>query len=318
MSGGACFTPRLKVRPEYPSATYVIKKTLLSYARVSCLCMLAALSLEPFYQRITKALFSSGHSERLVFTLFTLAVHTGTYVLCNGFFYIAEHFGWLIEYKFQRKPYQIPSTALIRRTLLEAAVNQLVTGPPVVWFFFLAFKYFGMPSMSTQLPHWLTVLGSFALANFINDIGFYFSHRLVHSKFLYAKIHKQHHTYNGSIGITAEYASPIEQILSNQLPSIGGCLFFGAHPLVFFVWIIARLQQTYEGHSGFCFYGTFLHSIGLTYADGAAYHDFHHSGNRGNFGALWLDWICGTMDAWVALGGTEGYIKLCAENAKQK
>ena len=36
-------------------------------------------------------------------------------------------------------------------------------------------------------------------------------------------------------------------------------MFFGAHPLVFWVWVLYRLEQTYEGHSGFCFHGTFLH-----------------------------------------------------------
>ena len=90
---------------------------------------------------------------------------------------------------------------------------------------------------------------------------------------------------------------------------------------------MARLHQTYEGHSGYCkvyiicthltlfsnpslgFYGTFLHKIGLTYSEGAAFHDFHHTGNRGNFGGpVYLDYFFGTMDAWFLLGGTQGYV----------
>jgi hypothetical protein len=51
-----------------------------------------------------------------------------------------------------------------------------------------------------------------------NDVFFYLSHRIVHHKSIYGYVHKQHHTYTGTIGVAAEYASPIEQILSNQAP----------------------------------------------------------------------------------------------------
>merc|ERR1711943_41191 len=116
--------------------------------------------------------------------------------------------------------------------------------------------------------------GLFAMSILLNDVAFYVAHRTIHHKRLYSWIHKQHHSYTGSVGFAAEYAHPIEQVFANQLPSVAGCLFFGAHPLIFFVWLGGRLQQTYEGHSGFCFHGTWLHTIGLTNADAAAYHDF--------------------------------------------
>jgi hypothetical protein len=65
------------------------------------------------------------------------------------------------------------------------------------------------------------------------------------------------------------------------MPTIGGCLFFGCHgsALLFFVWLTYRLKQTYEAHSGFCFRGSLLWKLGLSNADAAAYHDFHHTGN---------------------------------------
>jgi hypothetical protein len=43
--------------------------------------------------------------------------------------------------------------------------------------------------------------------------GFYWTHRLFHSKYFYAKYHKQHHEYAGTIGFAAEYAHPLEQII---------------------------------------------------------------------------------------------------------
>ena len=205
--------------------------------------------------------------------------------------------------------FQVPTWGLLVKTWTEAGINQLVTGPVVAFYVYPIFTYFGLTSLVAPIPAFLPMAKSFLIASVFNEVGFYFTHRLVHSPMLYAKIHKQHHTYSGTIGFAAEYAHPIEQIFSNQLPTIGGILFFGAHPLVFYVWLFTRLQQTYEGHSGYCFYDTWLYKLGLTNADNAAYHDFHHSGNRGNFGALYLDWAFGTYDAWVDMGGTPGYLE---------
>lgn len=319
MSGGACFSPRLKVRPAYPSRLKVLTGTLAGYVRVSTMCTVLTYAAWTAFNSFVVTALGWGLNENAVFALLVTIVHTGCYTSINGFFLACEHQGWLEQYRFERKPIQKVKWKLLLKTWTEAFIGQLVTGPVVAYFGYEAFRYFGMPLLASgSLPPFWSIFASFWLAHFFNDVGFYWSHRLVHHKKLYALIHKQHHTYTGSIGFAAEYAHPVEQIFSNSLPSIGGCLFFGAHPLVFFVWLAARLQQTYEGHSGYCFYGTFLHRIGFTNANGAAYHDYHHSGNRGNFGALWLDYLGGTMDAWIELGGTEGYIRSCNELRKDQ
>ena len=320
-AGGACFTPRLKVRPQYPSAAKVFLHTALSYVRVPVLCVLVSLAVQGLYRSVVSNFLASGWSERSIFVGLSFLVHTGCYTSINGFFFACEKYGWFREYQFDRKPYQIPSDALLRRTFWEAFVSQCITTPVGLWFLYPVFGYFGMPPLLSPLPlSFARISAGFATAHFVNDVGFYWSHRIVHHRKLYKYIHKQHHTYTGSIGVAAEYASPFESIISNALPTIGGMLFFGCHGSFLFllVWLAARLQQTYEAHSGFCFYGTWPYTIfGLTNADACAYHDFHHSGNCGNFGAVWLDWTFGTMDFWVQLGGTQGYIELCRKNASE-
>lgn len=124
---------------------------------------------------------------------------------------------------------------------------------------------------------------------------------------------------NSTISIAAENAHPIEAIGANLVPSIGGCFLLGSHPLVFFVWLAWRLEQTYEAHSGYCFHGTFLHRIGLTNADSTAFHDFHHTENKGAFGSEFTDHFFGTMDRWIQVGRAEGYVKLAREqHAREK
>ena len=42
--------------------------------------------------------------------------------------------------------------------------------------------------------------------------AFYFAHRALHHPALYARFHKQHHEYKGSVGFAAEYATLVEQV----------------------------------------------------------------------------------------------------------
>jgi len=112
------------------------------------------------------------------------------------------------------------------------------------------------------------------------------------------------------MGIAAEYANPIESLVSNIFPSVGGVIFFGCHhPICFLVWLTLRLQQTFFVHSGYCFKDTLIDFVGLGHSEGAIFHDHHHTSNRGNFGNFFWDYMCGTMDHFLAGGGYDGYLK---------
>lgn len=115
-----------------------------------------------------------------------------------------------------------------------------------------------------------------------------------------------------------ENAHPIEQIFANIIPTIGGCFLLGSHPLIFAVWIAWRLEQTYEAHSGYCFKGTLLDKFGFSHASAAAFHDFHHTENKGNFGCEFTDHLFGTMDRWLTIGRMEGYLKIAREQHERE
>lgn len=101
--------------------------------------------------------------------------------------------------------------------------------------------------------------------------------------------------------IAAEYAHPVEQVLANFIPTFGGLALCGAHPLTFMLWIVIRILETVESHSGYHFrYSPFSFS---DYQGGADVHDFHHSVNKGNYGSFTTFWdvVCGTDAAYKAL-----------------
>jgi sterol desaturase/sphingolipid hydroxylase (fatty acid hydroxylase superfamily) len=279
--------------------------------------------MEPFYNMAISHLLrpedttlistnSSGFdlSEKEVWTILLCTVHTGSYVVICGGIEMLVWLGPFKKYRFRRSPRQEPSFKLILKTLLTAAVGQLITTPVGLWYGgFDLFKYFGMPDMDSTLPGFHVLFWEYFRCSLFNDWGFYWVHRLVHSKSLYALIHKQHHSYSGTISISAEFAGIPETLFANLLPTIGGALFFGSHPLVLMVWLFVRLEQTYESHSGVCFLGSFLHKLGLTNSNKTADHDFHHTCNRGNFGAYYMDYMFGTMDVYISEGGAPGYCK---------
>lgn len=203
--------------------------------------------------------------------------------------------GYFQEYALERQKAQIPSDELLQNTFKEAIIAQFILQPITSFYLFPVFSYFGSPGIFEPLPGVAALTFQFSVCYLFNSTFFYWSHRMLHLPWFYKRVHKQHHEYKGTIGFAAEYASPWEQLLSNQLPTVGGALFFGFHPLVWFTWLFCRLVQTYEAHSGYCFEGTWLATFGLLHPHDSRWHNSHHMDNDGNFGSLFWDYFGNTI-----------------------
>eukprot|EP00966_Prymnesium_polylepis_P273347 6315284-Prymnesium_polylepis.2 len=197
----------------------------------------------------------------------------------------------------------------------------------------------GLPSPAAPdtLPPWTTTWYNFTVTFLINEVMFYFGHRLLHWRPLYRTVHKQHHSYVGTRSFAAEYAHDVEDVLTAYIPFLTGIVLTGAHFHFIFCWyttvltpsralprpilplhrFFCKLTETYESHSGYCFEGSWPHALGFTNATTATHHDYHHTRNQGNFGWEILDYAFGTMDEWVQMGGREGYLAL-HKDGKQK
>ena len=294
----------------------VFRKTLVYYVRVSLLCTVFLFVIAwPLYN--TSYLHGLRTSARSFFVVATTVLHRVVVVQRYDLLVAPE---WYVRaVQVGRVKREVPRRQLLIDTLKEAVVGQLIAEPAMLYFFvWPMYQFCGAPAIDAPLPSCWSTFASFAVAYFVHDWLFYWSHRLSHSATFYRHVHKQHHAYTGTIGFAAEFASPFEQILSMKVPTGAGAFLAGCHPAIWLVWMSYRLCQTYEAHSGYCFYGSWLHSVGLTNSESAAFHDFHHTGNRGNFGfgpPAYLDHCFGTMDAWLAVGGIEGYLAQCKERA---
>jgi len=245
------------------------------------------------------AFASADYRDRAFFAVGGTIATTGAFYLLNAMLYVVYRYDLFAQYKIT--PNMWPDRALVRRTLFKLVPGQVLLRPVVWWFLYPIFRRYGMPLADAPLPSATTILLHFVICVIANDTLFYWAHRTLHHRFFYKRIHKQHHEYKTSIGIAAEYAHPLEEAISNGFPTIAGCMFFGAHPCVLFLWLLLRMYETVDSHSGYEFPWSPFHLF-PSIQGGAARHDYHHAHNVGNFGAFFIfwDWICVTDKTYLA------------------
>lgn len=255
------------------SPSQIVSLFLAESIRAPLLCTAICFALSQHFFKLREDwLFT----ERMFFIAATAVVHSGIYILVNGFFALCKSQGWFVVYAIERTDRMKIEPGLYKRTAIEALLNHVISQPLIM---FLLHAYVSSPS-TLPLPSPIVVFQHFAMAKLFNSVLFYFTHRWLHTSFMYKRFHKQHHEYIGTIGVAAEFATPVESLISNVFPTVGYCFIMRVHPLIFMVWLASRLVETYEAHSGYDFSSTILGRCGLLHGHAASWHDWHHSNNK--------------------------------------
>lgn len=281
-----------------PDATEIGKSFVAQVIRGPTLAAVFTLLLEPLFRRVAEG---TQLSSLWMFVLGTTLIHAALYTTVNGFFALCDKYRWFESHKLPRTQRMLPSRKLILETLKEAVIGVLIIGPAALYCVHEYLLGDTTKSLDAELPSFLKLWGQFFGCLLTNQIGFYAAHRLLHEvPYLYKTIHKQHHKFVGTVGIAAEYAHPVEDVLASHIPTIGFVILGNVHMLVWFVWLSWRLLETYEAHSGYCFKRTWLSRLGLLHATAAEFHDSHHTTNKGNYGSnIGIDFLLGTMQPYV-------------------
>lgn len=239
---------------------------------------------------------SSGLDDHLVFVLGTWTVHFAVFWGWNALLCICYKLNLFPERRIQHG--SNPTPQLVKDCLIHLLVNHFVAQPIALYFLYSAFQYFGT-SFRGPLPSGPVILRDLAIAALMNDTLFYWGHRMLHHKSIYKYVHKQHHQFKVTIGIACEYAHPVEDVISNIIPTLSGCLLMGSHILVFWFWLATALTFTIDAHSGYSFLISPFNK--LPFQVGSDRHDFHHSHNVGCYGAAFRFWdtIMGTDKAFI-------------------
>ena len=118
-------------------------------------------------------------------------------------------------------------------------------------------------------------LNSWILANFHgfcyfqmlgHDFVFYHGHKLLHHRKIYKYIHKKHHEWQAPIAAAAEYAHPIEHVITGLFSASLGLMITAAPIPVMWLWFTWLGFQVQNDHSGYHFPLMFS----------PEFHDYHH------------------------------------------
>eukprot|EP00158_Paraphelidium_tribonemae_P001352 Partr_v1_DN24292_c0_g1_i1_m36806 putative C-4 methylsterol oxidase len=226
----------------------------------------------------------------IVTALLSFSIHEFFYYARFLPFVLADHMPSLQKYKIQQNKSNSP--AMLWKCLRYVLMSQILVQLPMQLFFHPTAEWFGMRISEGPFPSWQTMALQIVFFMLFEDTWGYWGHRFLHQPFMYKHIHKLHHEFNAPFGMTAEYAHPVETLILG-MATIGGPLLYVActgdlHLITVFAWLIVRLVQTVDAHSGYDFPWS-LHKWFPLWA-GAEFHDHHHMAFNGNYGSFFRFW----------------------------
>lgn len=210
-----------------------------------------------------------------------------TFVAANVFLTVLDLTGkpaLLLKYKIQEEKH-VP----VSWEKYKTAVKLCVFNMTVVGFMFNLVTYpllvwrgcdtgYELPSFTTTIWHAFCFI-------VIEEIGFYYGHRLLHHPKLYKHFHKIHHEWTAPSGIISAYCHPVEQVLSNLFPVWLGPMVMGSHMSVVWIWYVIAVLNTTVSHCGYHF----------PVLQSPEAHDYHHLKFNQMFGVMGvLDRLHGT------------------------
>lgn len=180
------------------------------------------------------------------------------------------------KYKVQQGTNEPLDRKMLITTIKVVLRNQTFITLPLLFISYQLKKAKGITIDLYAVPSFERAILDLAVCVIVDEIGFYYMHRLVHHKLLYKRIHKIHHEWTAPIAITALYAHPLESLFGNLLPAALGPIIMNSHISVTWVWNFLVQLITLTVHSGYHF--PMLHS--------SENHDFHHKTFTECFGKI--------------------------------
>merc|ERR1711991_43805 len=226
-------------------------------------------------------------------------MQVSTYVVCGVLFTLLDVYrrpGALYKFKIQGKyAYAVDGSELnpsLAWTLGLVAVAFAAELPALIGFQWLCGSIFGTGVRTVYAaPGWLEIGFAIVVLTLLSEVGFYFSHRLLHEvPFLYRHVHKYHHQFRTPIALAAEAQHPLEMVLCTAWGMTFWPFLLGTHAQVLAIGTAIGTFSSMSDHCGYWFFGNGIQPF---------FHDWHHERNAGNYGFLGLmDGLFGTSAKW--------------------
>ncbi|KAH8265910.1 hypothetical protein KR038_010458 [Drosophila bunnanda] len=173
----------------------------------------------------------------------------------------------------------------VKVVLFNLTVVNLLTS----WVFFeLVFKSENSSDIRV-LPTFRRAVRDVATFVVLEEVMFYYAHRLLHHRSVYKYVHKKHHEWTAPIAAITLYAHPVEHIVANLLPVATSLALLGTHVALAYVIFALAIVNSMSDHTGYSFPWS---------AGSVRFHDYHHAKFNYNYGVLGLlDKLHGTYRA---------------------
>ncbi|QDA62040.1 sterol desaturase family protein [Hymenobacter jejuensis] len=198
--------------------------------------------------------------------------------------------------RFKIQPKQ-PSARHIQHELLYSSSTACIfslLGVVVYWLF-----THGYTTLYTDiaLQGWAYFGASFLLVLVFHDAYFYWSHRLLHTRWLYRHVHIVHHHSTNPTPWAAYSFHPVEALLEGAVvfPII---LILPVHVYVFGCFLVLVLAANIVGHLGYEFLPEGVRrSLLGKHLTSSTHHNLHHQLFNKNYGYYFTHW-----DIWMKTG----------------
>jgi len=249
-----------------------------------------------YFEKLWMAWYAWMQNDVLATGIMSFVMHELVYFGRSVPWIIIDCIPYFNRYKIQNQ--KIPTAKEQFQCAALVLFSHFTVELPQIWLFHPLAQFFGL-STTVPFPSLFTMAYQIAAFFVMEDAWHYWSHRMMHSiPFLYKNVHKIHHQYSAPFGLAAEYASPIEVFVlgfGTVVCPILWCAFTGdLHILTMYSWIVLRLFQAIDAHSGYEFPWSLHHF--LPFWAGADHHDVHHEKFIGNYASSfrWWDYLLDT------------------------
>lgn len=219
-----------------------------------------------------------GNNDFLVHNLGSAVFTWMCFIVFNALFLCCDITGkpsWLLKYKVQEGKNQPVDQEKLWKCIKTCSFNWVVVSPIFTLVLYLPCQYIGALHKG-ECPTFERVLFEFLIFSLVEEVFFYYGHRMLHHPKMYAKLHKKHHEWTAPIGISSVYCGSFEMILSNLFPAAMGPFIMRSHIFVTWLWFALVIFSTTLAHGGY--HVPFLFS--------PESHDYHHKTFNCWFGTL--------------------------------